>query len=73
MPISWLSKIIRKMMTIVWIIGIILAIKAIIEILGMNISMAGKIISIIVLVLTSWIGIIVYYLFAKDRLSSWFK
>jgi len=60
-------------MTIVWIIGIILAIKAIIEILGMNISMAGKIISIIVLVLTSWIGIIVYYLFAKDRLSSWFK
>lgn len=59
--------------TIIYIIGIILCIKAVLEILKMNIGTAGKAISIIVLLLTSWIGLLVYYLFAKDKLSSWFK
>lgn len=59
--------------TIIYIVGIILCIKAVLEILKMNIGTAGKAISIIVLLLTSWIGLLVYYLFAKDKLSSWFK
>lgn len=59
--------------TIIYIIGIILCIKAVLEILKMNIGTAGKAISIVVLLLTSWIGLLVYYLFAKDKLSSWFK
>ncbi len=58
---------------IIYIVGIILCIKAVLEILKMNIGTAGKAISIIVLLLTSWIGLLVYYLFAKDKLSSWFK
>ncbi|MCQ2320447.1 MAG: hypothetical protein MJZ91_03830 [Bacteroidales bacterium] len=58
---------------IIYIVGIILCIKAVLEILKMNIGTAGKVISIIVLLLTSWIGLLVYYLFAKDKLSSWFK
>ncbi len=58
---------------IIYIVGIILCIKAVLEILKMNIGTAGKAISIVVLLLTSWIGLLVYYLFAKDKLSSWFK
>ena len=59
--------------TIIYIIGIILCIKAMLEILKMNLSTGAKVISIIVLLLTSWIGLIVYYLYAKDHLTEWFK
>ncbi len=59
--------------TIIYIIGIILCIKAVIEILQMNISTAGKAISIILLLVTSWIGLLVYYLYAKNHLTEWFK
>lgn len=59
--------------TIIYIIGIILCIKAVLEILKTNISTAGKAISIIVLLVTSWIGLAVYYFYAKDKLTSWFK
>jgi len=58
---------------IIWIIGLVLSIMAILEILKMNMSTAGKIISIVVLLLTSWIGLAVYYLYAKNHLTSWFK
>ncbi len=59
--------------TIIYIIGIILCIKAVLEILKMNLSTGAKVISIIVLLLTSWIGLIVYYLYAKNHLTEWFK
>ena len=59
--------------TIIYIIGIILCIKAVLEILKMNLSSGAKVISIIVLLLTSWIGLIVYYLYAKNHLTEWFK
>lgn len=59
--------------TIIYIIGIILCIKAVLEILNTNISTAGKTISIILLLVTSWIGLLVYYLYAKDHLHEWFK
>ncbi len=59
--------------TIIYIIGIILCIKAVLEILKMDLSTGAKVISIIVLLLTSWIGLIVYYLYAKDHLTEWFK
>ena len=59
--------------TILYIVGIFLCIKAILEILQMNLSKEGKIISIILLLVTSWIGLLVYYLYAKDHLVEWFK
>ena len=59
--------------TIIYIIGIILCIKAVLEILKMNISMGGKVISIILLLITSWIGLLVYYLYAKNHMNEWFK
>ncbi|MBR2456787.1 MAG: hypothetical protein IKB31_06460 [Bacteroidaceae bacterium] len=59
--------------TIIWLLGIVLCVMAILDVLKKNITGTGKIITIIVLLLTSWIGLAVYYLYAKDHLQEWFK
>ena len=58
---------------ILFVVGIILCFKAVIEIFKMPISNAGKAITIILLVLTSWLGLAIYYLYAKKHLTEWFK
>ena len=59
--------------TIIYIIGLVLAVKAVLEILKMPMGTAGKIISTIVVLCTSWVGLAVYYFYAKDKLVDWFK
>lgn len=61
------------MSKIIYIIGVVLAVLAVLDILKKPISTFGKIISIILVLVTSWIGILVYYLYAKDHLTEWFK
>lgn len=58
---------------IIWIIGVVLTIKAVIEIWNLNVDPVKKIVVIVLLVLTSWLGIAVYYLVAKDKLATWLK
>lgn len=58
---------------IIWIVGVVLTIKAAIEIWNLNVDSVKKIVVIVLLVLTSWIGIAVYYLVAKDKLATWLK
>ena len=58
---------------IIYFIGIVLAIIAVLDILKKPISLVGKIICAVLVLATSWIGLIVYYLYAKDRLTKWFK
>ena len=55
------------------VIGVVLTIKAAIEIWNLNVDPVKKIVVIVLLVLTSWIGIAVYYLVAKDKLATWLK
>ena len=43
------------------------------DILKKPISPVGKIITSVLVILTSWIGLAVYYLYAKDHLTEWFK
>ena len=59
--------------TIIYIVGLVLAILAVLDIFKKPIGLAGKIISALVVLLTSWIGLLVYYLWAKDQLVKWFK
>ena len=59
--------------TIIYIIGLVLAIKAVLEILKMPMGTAGKVISTVVVLCTSWVGLAVYYLYAKEKLVDWFK
>ena len=58
---------------IIWIIGLILAIKAVMEIMKWPVNGAKKILVIIVLLLTSWIGIAVYYFWGRENLLSMLK
>ena len=39
----------------------------------MNISAAWKLIWSILIIATNWIGLAVYYFFAKDKIESWSK
>ena len=58
---------------IIWIIGVVLTVKAALEIWKLNVDSVKKLVVIVVLVLMSWIGLAVYYLLAKDRLEGWLK
>ena len=59
--------------TIIYIVGLVLAILAVLDIFKKPISLAGKLISALVVLLTSWIGLLVYFLWGKDQLVKWFK
>ncbi|MBR5955527.1 MAG: hypothetical protein IK022_03150 [Bacteroidales bacterium] len=61
------------MSTLIYLAGIVLAIVAVLDIVKKPIKTSGKIIASVILLLTSWIGLIVYYLYAKDHLTDWFK
>ena len=58
---------------IIWIVGLILTIKACLEIWKLPVDGVKKLLAIVVLLITSWIGLIVYYFFAKDKLGDWLK
>uniref|UniRef100_UPI0040575F66 hypothetical protein n=1 Tax=Alistipes sp. TaxID=1872444 RepID=UPI0040575F66 len=58
---------------IIWIVGLVLAIKAALEIFHLEGDMVKKLLFIILLLCTSWVGLLVYYLFARDNISQWVK
>ena len=58
---------------IVYIVGIVLSVMAVLDILKKPISLVGKIICSVIVLATSWIGLAVYYFYAKDRITNWFK
>ncbi|MCR5464701.1 MAG: hypothetical protein K6F06_09240 [Bacteroidales bacterium] len=61
------------MKSIIYLIGLVLAVLAVIDICKKPISVVGKVICSVIVLLTSWIGLIVYYLWAKDHITEWFK
>jgi hypothetical protein len=58
---------------IIWLIGLILTIKAALEIWKTSGDTVKKLLFIILLLITSWAGLIVYYFFAKDKIAEWVK
>ena len=58
---------------IIWIIGLVLTVKAALEVWNLNVDTVKKIVVIVLLVITNWVGIAVYYLVAKDKLAEWLK
>ena len=53
---------------IVYILGIICAIWCVLDILKKDIDLIKKILLIILVLLFSWVGVVVYYFFLKDRI-----
>ena len=50
---------------IIWIIGLILAIKAVLEIMQWKVDGVKKLLVAILVLLTSWIGLIFYYFWGQ--------
>ena len=59
--------------TIIYVVGVILGVLAVLEILSQPINVLSKIVISIIVVITSWIGIAVYYLLLRGNLTKWFK
>lgn len=58
---------------IIYLVGIVLSVLAVIDIIKKPISLVGKIICCVIVLLTSWIGLAVYFLWAKNHITQWFK
>ena len=67
---NFATKNTKHMGTIIYIIGVVLAV---LDILKKPISTIGKVISVVLVLITSWVGLVVYYLYAKNHLTEWFK
>ena len=58
---------------IIWIIGLILAIKAVLESMKWKVDGVKKLLVAILVLLTSWIGLIFYYFWGRDNLPQMLK
>ncbi len=58
---------------IIGIIGLVLTIMAALEIYRLEGDMLKKILFIVLLLITNWIGLVVYYLFARKEIANWVK
>ena len=58
---------------IIWIIGLILAIKAVLEIMKWKVDGVKKLLVAILVLLTSWIGLIFNYFCGRDNLPQILK
>ena len=59
--------------SLIYLIGLVLSIIAVLDIIKKPISLVGKIICAVLVLATSWIGLLVYFLYAKDHIAEWFK
>lgn len=59
--------------TILYVVGVILGVVAVLEILGQPINLLSKILIIAFVLITSWVGIAVYYLLLRGNLTRWFR
>ena len=59
--------------TIIWLVGTVLAVMAVLDVFKKNISTGWKIIWSLLLLVTGWIGLAVYYFFAKNKIEDWSK
>ncbi len=58
---------------ICWVIGLVLSIKAALEIYHLEGDLLKKVLFIVLVLLCSWLGLAVYYLFARDKMPEWVK
>lgn len=58
---------------IIWIVGLVLTVKAAMEIWKLNADSVKKLVVIVLLLLTSWLGLAFYYLYGKDKMGDWLR
>ena len=58
---------------IIWIVGLVLSIKAALEIFQLEGDLLKKVLFIVLVLCFSWIGLAVYYLYAREKMAQWVK
>lgn len=58
---------------IIWLVGLVLCIKAVLEVWKWNVDTVKKLLVIILLLITSWIGLAVYYFWGRENLPKMLK
>lgn len=58
---------------IIWLVGLVLTIWCVADIFRKNISTGAKVLASLLVLLTSWIGLLVYYFYARYHLQEWFR
>ena len=53
---------------IIWVIGVVLAVKAVLEIIRWPIDGVKRLVVAILVIITSWVGLAVYYLWGRENL-----
>ena len=58
---------------ILYLIGLICSVWCVLDIFKKNIQLPGKLIVSILVLATSWVGLALYYFWARNNVESWFK
>lgn len=56
---------------VIWVVGLVLTIKAALEIGRLYAPWEKKLLAIVLILLTSWIGLFFYYFYARSRMAGW--
>jgi len=59
--------------TLIWLAGVICTIWCVLDIWKKPITLVGKVVVAVIVLLASWIGLAVYYFWARHHISEWFK
>lgn len=59
--------------TIIFIIGVVLGVKAVLEIWKWDVDTVKKLLVAILILITSWIGLAVYYFWGRQNLPQMLK
>ena len=59
--------------TIIWLAGLICAICCVLDIFKKPVGLIGKLIMTVIVLATSWLGLALYYFWARNKMTSWFK
>ena len=58
---------------IIWIIGLVLCVKAVLEILKWDVDGVQERLVVVILLLTSWVGLLGYYFWGRENLPALLK
>ncbi|WP_297975660.1 hypothetical protein [uncultured Bacteroides sp.] len=56
---------------VIWLVGLVLTIRVVLEIWRIHAPIEKRLIAIVLVVLTSWIGLLFYYFYGKPRMAQW--
>lgn len=59
--------------TIILLVGLICSVWCVLDIFKKPVGLVGKVVMTIAVLATNWIGLVLYYFWARHKMTSWFK